>query len=117
MTEPAGLEGALPSIFEDGLRLLAAALALKADHRSLPAATSAACGALGCFLKILEAAAERHFPDPSGEVARLRAQCGALLALTQEPEDVLDHALEAARLARDEAARLLVLMALRVPGE
>ena len=117
MTEPAGLEGALPSIFEDGLRLLATALALKADHRSLPAATTAACSALGCFLTILEGAALQHVPDPGGSVARLRDQCGALLAQAQDPEDVLDHALEAARLARDEAARLLVLMVSRVPGE
>ena len=110
MSEPAGLEGPLPSLFEDGLRLLAAALALKADHRSLPAATTAACSALRCFLKILEAAALRHVPDPDGSVARLRDQCQALLAPGQVPEDVLDHALEAARLSRDAAARLLVLM-------
>jgi hypothetical protein len=103
-------------VFEDGLRLLAAALALKADHRSLPAATSAACGSLRCFLKILEAAASRHCPDPHGELLRLRAQCGALLTTGQLPEDALDHALEAARLARDEAARLLVLMVAKVPG-
>ena len=116
MTEPAGLVGPLPSLFEDGLRLLAAALALKLDHRSLPAATTAACGAMDCFLKILEAAALRHFPDPGGEVARLQAQCRALLALSQAPEDVLDHVLEAARLSRDAAARFLVLMASRGPG-
>ena len=116
MTEPAGLEGALPSLFEDGLRLLAAALALRADHRSLPAATSAACGAIRCFLKILEAAALRHFPDPDGEVARLREQCSALLDPRQVPEDALEHALAAARLARDAAARLLVLM-VAVRGE
>ena len=116
MTGTAGLEGALPSVFEDGLRLLAAALALKADHRSLPAATTAACGAMACFLKILEAAALAHVPDPHGDVARLRAQCGALLSTVQAPEDVLDHALEAARLARDEAARVLVVMVSRVPG-
>jgi hypothetical protein len=113
MTEPAGLEGPLPSLFEDGLRLFAAALALKADHRNLPAATTAACGAMGCFLKILEEGAQRHCPDPSGNVARLRAQCQALLGLSQLPEDALDHALEAGRLARDEAARLLVLMVAR----
>jgi len=110
VTEAAGLEGALPSVFEDGLRLYAMALALKADHRSLPAATSAACGAMRCFLGILEAAALAHVPDPNGDVARLRAQCGALLNTLQAPEDVLDHALEAVRLSRDEAARLLVLM-------
>ena len=116
MTESAGLAGPLPSLFEDGLRLLAAALALKADHRSLPAATTAACSAMDCFLKILEAAAQRHFPDPGGEVARLRAQCHALLNLGQSPEAVLDHVLEAARLSRDEAARFLALMAVKVPG-
>ena len=110
MTESAGLEGALASIFEDGLRLLAAALALRADHRSLPAATTAACSATACFLKILEEAARRHCPDPDGAVTRLRAQCGALLTQSQRPEDALEHVLEAARLARDEAARLLMLM-------
>lgn len=117
MSETAGLEGPLPSLFEDGLRLLAAALALKADHRSLPAATTAACSAMGCFLKVLEAAALRHMPDPGGEVARLREQCHALLTPGQAPEDVLDHALEAARLSRDAAARLLALMVTPVRGE
>jgi len=116
MTEPAGPGGPLPSVFEDGLRLLAAALALKADHRSLPAATTTACGAMACFLKILEAAALAHVPDPSGDVARLRAQCGALLNTGQAPEDVLDHVLEATRLSRDEAARVLMLMVARVQG-
>jgi hypothetical protein len=110
MTEPAGLEGPLPSVFEDGLRLLAAALALATDQRNLPGAISAACGSIQCFLKILEAAAERRFPDPNGDIARLRQQCSALLSLGQAPAEVLGHALEAARLARDEAARLLVLM-------
>jgi hypothetical protein len=116
MTEPAGLEGPLPSVFEDGLRLLAAALALKADQRSLPAATTAACGSLRCFLKILEEAARRHCPDPQGDLLRLRAQCGALLTTGQVPGDALDHALEAARLARDEAARVLVQLVSRGPG-
>lgn len=110
MAEPAGLEGPLPSVFEDGLRLLAAALALGADQRSLGGAISAACGAIQCFLKVLEAAAERHFPDPNGDIPRLRQQCAALLDLGQEPQAALAHALEAARLARDEASRLLVLM-------
>ena len=111
MTFPAGPGGPLPSQFEDGLRLLAAALALKGDHRSAAAATSAACGAIQCFLKILEAAAARHCPDPDGNVARLRGQCAALLDLGQEPDDALEHALAAARLARDEAARVLVVLA------
>jgi hypothetical protein len=93
--------------FEDGLRFLAAALALRADHRSLAAAISAVCDAVRCFLKIFEAAAERHVPDPRGELPRLRDQCVALLTLGQDQEDALEHALEAARLARDEAARLL----------
>ena len=110
MTGLAGPGGPLAVVFEDGLRLMAAALALKADHRSAGGAITSACGAIGCFLKILEAAGERHFPDPDGGVARLRGQCAALLTLSQDQGDVLDHALEACRLARDEAARLLILM-------
>lgn len=109
-----GPTGELQGRFEDGLRFLATALALKADRRSLPAAISAACDAVRCFLRIFEAAAERHLPDPRGELPRLRDQCVALLTLGQDPVDALDHALEAARLARDEAARLLPhLMAAR----
>ncbi len=111
MTGLAGPGGPLPAQFEDGLRLLAAALALKGDSRSVPAATTAACSAMGCFLKILEAAALRHLPDPGGNVDRLRAQCGALLNLAQDPGQALDHTLEAARLARDEAARVIALLA------
>ena len=110
MTAPAGPAGPLPSLFEDGLRFLAAGLALKADHRSLPAATTAVCSAIRCFLRILEAGADRHLPDPGGEGLRLRAQCVALLSLEQDPGGALDHALEAARLARDQAARVLVLL-------
>lgn len=102
-----GPTGASQEHFEDGLRFLAAALALKGDQRSLPAATSAACDAVRCFLKVFAAAAERHLPDPRGELPRLRDQCVALLTLGQNPADALEHALEAARLARDEAARLL----------
>jgi hypothetical protein len=93
--------------FEDGLRFLATALALKADQRSLPAAISAACDSVRCFLKIFAAAADRHLPDPNGELPRLKDQCVALLTLGQNSADALDHALEAARLSRDEAARLL----------
>jgi hypothetical protein len=109
----AGLEGQLPSRFEDGLRFLAAALALRADRRSLAAATTAACSAIRCFLDVLEAAARRHLEDPRGDVERLRAQCQALLVLSQAPQDALEHALEAARLARDEASRILVLLVAR----
>jgi hypothetical protein len=111
MTGPAGPGGPLQLQFEDGLRLLAAALALKGDHRGAAAATSAACSAIQRFLKILEAAAEKRLADPGGNVDRLRAQCGALLTLAQEPADALEHVLEAARLARDEAARVIALLA------
>jgi hypothetical protein len=110
MTGLAGPGGPRAAQFEDGLRLLAAALALKGDARSAPAAISAGCGAIQCFLKILEVAGAQHVPDPEGNVARLREQCGALLTLRQEPADALLHTLEAARLARDEAARLMVLL-------
>lgn len=102
-----GPTGELQERFEDGLRFLATALALRADRRSLPAATSAACDAVRCFLKIFEAAAERHTPDPGGDLPRLRDQCAALLTLGQNADEALEHALEAARLSRDEAARLL----------
>ncbi len=102
-----GPTGELQERFEDGLRFLATALALRADRRSLPAATSAACDAVRCFLKIFEAAAERRTPDPQGDLPRLRDQCVALLTLGQNADEALEHALEAARLARDEAARLL----------
>jgi hypothetical protein len=112
-----GPTGELQERFEDGLRFLAAALALRADKRSLPAATSAACDSVRCFLKIFEAAAARHLPDPHGELPRLRDQCTALLSLGQDAEDALDHALEAARLARDEAARLLPRLMARAEGD
>jgi len=107
MTEPAGLTGELQARFEDGLRFLVTALVVAADHRNSAAAISAACDAVRCFLKIFEAAAERHLPDPHGEVTRLRDQCVALLSTEQDAEEALKHALEAARLARDGAARLL----------
>ena len=107
MTEPAGPTGELQSRFEDGLRFLVAALALATDHRNTAAAISASCDAVRCFLEILTTAAERHLPDPHGEVGRLRDQCVALLSTEQDPEDALRHTLEAARLSRDGAARLL----------
>ena len=93
--------------FEDGLRLLAAALALEADHRNGAAIVSAACDAIQCFMATFEAAAQRHLPDPEGDIARLRGQMEALLTPRQGPEDAARHALEAALLARDQAARLL----------
>jgi hypothetical protein len=110
MNEQAGLQGPYQSMFEDGLRLLAAALAIRANNRRSPAAVTSACSALRCFLKILEAAADRHLPDPGGELARLKVQCQALLTLGQEPGEALVHVLDAARLARDAAARVLVLL-------
>jgi hypothetical protein len=110
MTGQAGPQGPLQSVFEDGLRLLAAALAIRAGHHDSPAAITSACSAIRCFLKILEAAGGRHLPDPGGELARLKAQCEALLTLGQDPGDALTHVLEAAMLARDAAARILVLL-------
>ena len=93
--------------FEDGLRFLATALALQNDHRNGAATLSSACDALKCFLAIFEVAADRHLEDRSGEVARLRDQCKALLHPEQDPEAMLQSVLEAARLARDQAASLL----------
>lgn len=103
----AGGSGSLQSRFEDGLRFLTVALALQRDGRHPAAAVSAACDALQCFLSVLDAAAARHLPDPEGRVQRLRAQCVALLSPAQPAEEALRHALEAAGLARDEAARRL----------
>lgn len=107
MTGLAGPTGELQARFNDGLRFLVAALAMAADHRNAPAAVSAACDAVRCFLQIFTRAAELHLPDPHGEVTRLRDQCVALLNTKQDPEAALQHALEAARLARDGAARIL----------
>lgn len=107
MRGAAGPGGPLAERFEDGLRFLAASLALARDDRHRPAATSAACDALRCFLAIFEAAAERHVEDPSGELPRLRNQCLALLDPRQSDRQALEHGLEAARLSRDLAARLL----------
>jgi hypothetical protein len=103
----AGASGSLQSRFEDGLRFLGVALALESDRRHPGAAVSAACDALKCFLSILEAAAGRHLADPDGGIRRLREQCEALLTPRQGQEEALRNALEAARLGRDEAARLL----------
>jgi hypothetical protein len=102
-----GASGALQKSFEDGLRFLATALAMREDHRSAQASVSAACDAIQCFLRIFAEAASRRLPDPEGEIPRLRAQCEALLTPRQSPEEAVDHALQAARLARDQAARLL----------
>jgi hypothetical protein len=103
----AGASGSLQSRFEDGLRFLGLSLALESDGRNPGAVVSAACDALQCFLSILEAAAERHLPDQEGGIRRLREQCEALLTPRQGQPDVLRNALEAAMLARDEAAKLL----------
>ncbi len=102
-----GPSSPLQGRFEDGLRFLAAALALEIDRRHSGAIVTAACDAIQCFLAVFEDAAGRHLPDPEGETARLRGQLEALLTPRQTPEDAARHALEAARLARDQAARLL----------
>ena len=102
-----GPAGAPQARFEDGLRLLAAALALDADHRNGAAVVSAACDAIQCFMAVFEAAAQRHLPDPEGEILRLRGQLEALLTPRQGAEEAARHALEAALLARDQAALLL----------
>lgn len=104
---PAGPGGQQQQRFEDGLRFLATALALQKDHRNGAATLSSACDALKCFLAVLQAAAERHVEDRGGEVARLRDQCEALLNPHQDREAMLQNVLEAARLARDQAAGLL----------
>jgi hypothetical protein len=102
-----GPSGPPQARFEDGLRLLAAALALEVDHRNGAAIVSAACDAIQCFMATFEAAAQRHLPDPEGEIIRLRGQMEALLTPRQGAEEAAHHALEAALLARDQAARLL----------
>lgn len=107
MTGAAGASGPLQARFEDGLRFLATALALGSSARNDAASVSAALDALRCFLAVFEAAAGRHLPDPEGEMARLRDQCLALLTTRQTSADAAFHALEAAKLARDLAARLL----------
>jgi hypothetical protein len=102
-----GPSGSPQALFEDGLRFLAAALAMDGDTPRSAAIVSTACDAIQCFLVTFEAAAARHLPDPEGEVARLRGQLEALLTPRQAPEAAARHALEAAHLARDQAARLL----------
>lgn len=103
----AGAGGPLQGRFEEGLRFLAAALALDLDGRNGQAVVTAACDALRCFLAVLDAAADRHLPDPEGGVARLRDQLEALLTPRQDSAEAAHHAVEAARLARDQAAALL----------
>jgi len=107
VTGSAGPSGEIVCRFEDGLRFLAAALALNIDNRNSAAAISAACNALKCFIIIIEKAAKLHFEDPQNEINHLRDQCSALLTIGQEREEATMHALEAAKLARDQAARLL----------
>jgi hypothetical protein len=102
-----GPSGPPQARFEHGLRFLAAALALEVDHRNSAAIVSAACDAIQCFLATFEAAARRHLPDPEGQIGKLRGQLEALLTSQQTPEEAARHALEGARLARDQAARLL----------
>ena len=102
-----GAAGPEQARFEDGLRFLAAALALEVDHRNSAAIVSAACDAIQCFLVAFEVAAQRHLPDPNGETVRLRGQLEALLTPRQSPEQAARHALDAALLARNQAARLL----------
>jgi hypothetical protein len=102
-----GPAGSPQLLFEDGLRFLAAALALNEDHRQSTAIVSTACDAIQCFLVTFEVAARRHLPDPEGETNRLRGQLEALLTPRQSPEEAAHHALEAALLARDQAAKLL----------
>jgi len=102
-----GPSGSPQARFEDGLRLLAAALALDADHRNGAAIVSAACDAIQCFMVTFEIAAQRHLSDPDGEITRLRGQLEALLTPCQGAEEAARHALEAALLARDQAARIL----------
>ena len=102
-----GPSGSPQGRFEDGLRFLAAALALEADRRNRAAIVSAACDAIQCFLVIFELASQRHLPDPEEEIIRLRGQLEALLTPRQSSGDAARHALDAACLARDQAARLL----------
>jgi hypothetical protein len=102
-----GSTGSPQAHFEDGLRFLATALALEVDHRHSAAIVTTACDAIQCFLVTFEAAAQRHLPDPEGETLRLRGQLEALLTPSQSPDQAARHALEAARLARDQAALIL----------
>jgi len=113
MTEPrsiAGPGGESFSRFEDGLRFLATALALQADRRSPAPAVSAACDTVRSFLKGFAVAAQPQLTDPRGEFLRLGDKCVALLTPEQNAENAVDHAIEAAQLARDQAARVLPRM-------
>jgi len=105
-----GPQGPLVDRFEDGLRLLVTALAIQAGQPASPAAISSACGAIRCFLTILDATGARRLPDPDGSLLRLKAQCEALLDPRQDQVDAQRHVLEAAGLARDAAARVLALL-------
>jgi hypothetical protein len=107
----AGPAGSPQGHFEDGLRFLAAALALEADQRNSAAIVTAACDAIQCFMVTFGVAAQRHLPDPDGEVLRLRGQLEALLTPRQSPAEAARHALDAALLARDQAALLLPRLA------
>ncbi|MBI4911327.1 MAG: hypothetical protein HY823_01185 [Acidobacteria bacterium] len=106
-----GPPGPWQARFEDGLRFLGIALALQEDGRNGGAAVSAACDALRCFLAILDEAGRRRLEDPEGGVQRLGEQARALLDPTQAPAEAGLHAVEAALLARDQAARLLPRLA------
>jgi hypothetical protein len=108
-----GLGGPHQESFEKGLRFLAAALALEADHRHGGAVTTTACDAIRSFVAIFEAAAAQHLADPDGEIHRLRNQLEALLTPGQDAEAAARHAVEAACLARDQAAALLPRLAAR----
>ncbi len=107
-----GPSGAAQEAFEKGLRFLVAALALDIDHRHGGAIISASCDAIRCFIQVFETAAAQHVPDPEGEINRLRNQLEALLTPGQDPEDAARHALEAACLARDQAAAVLPRLAM-----
>jgi hypothetical protein len=102
-----GPAGSPQLLFEDGLRFLATALALHEDCRQSTATVSSACDAIQCFLVTFGAAAKLHLPDPDGETGRLRGQLEALLTPHQSPDEAAQHAIEAALLARDQAAQVL----------
>lgn len=108
-----GPSGPWQAHFDDGLRFLATALALQ--QRAPQVALSAACDALKCFLLIFEEASKRHVADPHGEIEHLKNQCLALLSVQQSLDDAMRHALEAARLGRDQAARLLPQLLISKP--
>ena len=77
------------SSFEDGLRLLAAALAIRAGRRTA-ARRRSPLGLRGDpLLPEDPGGGGRGLPDPDGNLARLKAQCEALLTLRQDPGDAL----------------------------